>query len=182
MENTLFYFYSTIPQVLAAIIALVFVFVIFKLQEFDKIIDIQCKDFAGTLGNNVSLSTNWQDLGTGKSFMTNYLTKYFGGITLLMDKICNEREEDNKKAVERLRKISAKTKAIEKQRKSLINNAKFLCAYGFFIIIASISTIHFIKIIALDCKVINILFGLFITLTVVSLIWVYRILSVSLNK
>ena len=182
MENTLLYFYSTIPQVLAAIIALVFVFVIFKLQDFDKIINIQCSNFARTLGNNVSSGTNWQDLGTGGSFMTNYLAKYFVGISELMDKICSEREKDNKYVVEKLRKILTKTKVIEKQRKTIIINAKLLCAFGFLIIISSISTIHFVKAIALNCNTINTLFVIFITMTAVSLIWVYRILSVSLNK
>jgi hypothetical protein len=182
MENTLLYFYSTIPQVLAAIIALVFVFVIFKLQDFDKIINIQCTNFARTLGNNVTSITNWQDLGTGGTFMSNYLAKYFKGISELMDKICSERENDNKHAVEQLRKISTKTKAIEKQRKAMIISAQLLCAFGFLIIIGSISTIHFVKTIATDCNTINILFVIFITLTAVSLIWVYMILSVSLNK
>ena len=100
MENILLYFFSTIPQVLAAIIALIFVFVTLKLQELDKLIDIQCMNFAEILGSNVTYSINWQRLQSSGLFMSNYRAKYFIGISNIMEAICAEREKDNKHAVE----------------------------------------------------------------------------------
>lgn len=184
MENTLLYFYSTIPQVLAAIIALIFVFVSFKLQDFDKMAEIQSSNFAKILGNNVkpSIFRNWQDLGSSIPFMTSFKLKYFKNISTLMNKICDEREKDDKIEVEKLRRILTETIAIEKQRRSLISNSRNLCAFGFSIIIGSIIIIHFVNNFSSNNLIINLLFVVFILLTGTCLFFVYKILSYSLKN
>ena len=184
MENTLLYFFSTIPQVLAAIIALVFIFVLFKLQSFEKPIDALCQKFAAILGNNVTDSTEWQRLGSGGKFMTNYTAKYFTGISKIMRTICTERAADKKHegVVSNLRKIADKTEIFERQRQKIIYKTKYLCIIGFTTIIGSLIIIPFAKSIDGKCFLMNIFFVLFIVLTTITLIWVYIIMSSSLKS
>lgn len=182
MENALLYFFSTIAQVLAAVIALVFVFIIFKFQDFDKAIDVLCKDFASILGNNVTNGFNWQRLGTSGEFMTNYKSKYFTGMSNIMDKICNERDVDNKEAVDHLKKVLDKTRLLEDNRLKIIGGVKFICLLGFSLIIASILLIPFVKNISINCILMDSLIFGFIILTAISLLRVYKLLSISLTR
>jgi len=181
MENALLYFYSTIPQVLAAIIALVFIFVLFKLQSFEKAIDALCHDFAAILGNNVTAVTNWQRIQSGGKFMTNYKAKYFTGIAKIMRAICTERKSDNEHAVVNLGKIATKTESVERQRRKIINQTKYLCIIGFTTIIGSLIIIPFANNIDDKDGLMIIFFVVFIVLTTTTLIWVYRIISSSLK-
>ena len=181
MENSLLYFFSTIPQVLAAVIALVFVFVLFRLQSLDKVLDALSTDFAAILGNNVTQGDNWQRLGSAGKFMRNYKSKYFEEISTLMDKICNERKRDNKNAVEKLSEIQKNAQKIESSRNKLVQNTKHLSLLGFSIIIISLSLIPFVKFIDGNCYLMNSLFLLLIVLTAIYLFWIYRILTISLN-
>ena len=114
------YFFSTLPQILAAIIALVFIFVFFKLQNIDKEIAVICRSFASTLGNNATPIRNWQDLGSGRLFMDKYLSQDFNNISALMFATCVERETDNKDATVRLRKIADKVLEIENKKHTII--------------------------------------------------------------
>ncbi|PKP32077.1 MAG: hypothetical protein CVT99_06310 [Bacteroidetes bacterium HGW-Bacteroidetes-16] len=185
MENSILYFFSTIPQVFAAIIALVFVFVFFKLQGFDKSLDVVCTDFAGVLGSNVSQIFSWQRLGSGSTFMTNYKAKYFSNISEVMIKVCSERESDkesNQQAVRNLIKLKDKAVHIESDKSTLIKSTKSFCIFSFSLIISSLSVIPFTKCIESNYLFLDNLFFLFILLSVFAFIWVYRILSVSLKK
>lgn len=181
MENTLLYFYSTIPQVLAAIIAFVFIFVLFRFQSFEKAIDALCYDFSAKLGNNVTDAVNWQRLGFSIKFMKNYKAKYFTGISKIMRTICIERKDDNKNAVLGLKNIADKIEIIEIKRKKIIDKTKYLCIISFTTIIGSLIIIPFAKNIVGINILMNIFFVVFIALTTTTLIWVYKIISSSLN-
>ncbi len=182
MENELLYFFSTLPQILAAIVALVFIFVFFKLQNIDKETAVICRSFASTLGNNATTIRNWQDLGSGRLFMDKYLSQNFNNISALMFATCDEREIDNKDATVRLRKVADKVYAIELSKLELIKNVKMLSFFSFFVIISSLVVIPFINLINSNFIVTYSFFGAFIIFAIICLLGVYLILSNALKN
>jgi len=71
MEQIIYYTFSTIPQVLGAIIALLGVFVIFKIQHNHKILDGQTKYFYEIIKENKFLKLN-KDLVLESNIKKNY--------------------------------------------------------------------------------------------------------------
>ena len=181
MESELLYFFSTMPQIISAIVALVFVFVFFKLQSINKEINVLCRKFTAILGNNATLPRNWQDLGSGPEFMNNYLSENFKDISAIMYRICEEREKDNKNATDKLKTEADKVSLIEKHTSSLIKNTKNLALFSFFLIIASLSIIPFVKVVNSNCLWTYLLFSVFTIFIVIDLLGVYLILSKSLK-
>jgi len=181
MENELFYFFSTLAQVLAAIIALVFVFILFKLQNFDKEIAAFCRSFASTLGSNVTSSRTWQNIGSGSLFMDKFLSQDFYDISSLMHTVCNERENDNKNLVQKLKGIANNVSKVEKEKQKLINKIKHLTIVSFFVIVGSLSIIPIVKFINVSYLFTISLMLIFILLLIFILIKVFFILSKSLN-
>lgn len=182
MENVILYFFSTIPQILAAIIALVFIFVLYKLQSSEKIIDALCNEFELILGNNVTLGFSWQRLGSSVKFMRNHKAKNFNCISKIMLSIFEEHisEKDNK-SVFKLKSIASKTSMIENKNSKIIKKTKLLCLIGFITIISSLVVIPFTKEIDGNRFLMNSLFIIFILSTIYILKIVYDIMTNSLN-
>ena len=176
MENEMLYFFSTIPQILAAIIALVFVFL--KLQNIDKSISVICRGFAGILGRNV-FPFNWQDLGSGYIFMGKYKSQDFNNISSIMFTTRKERENDNKMEADRLKKIVEKVLDIESKKNNLIKRTKYLTIFSFIVIVTSLSIIPFIKVIILSNFWTYFLVFLFILVSIIIFIGIYLIFSKS---
>lgn len=182
MENILLYFFSTIPQVLSALLAFVFIFVMFKMSEFEKVIDIYCSNFAEVLGNG----PNWQKLSEGSKFMSNYKSKYYKGISKIMLENYDAKKDKHKDSsfahlLPEMKRIIEKTQRIEGKRGKLVFFSKLLCGIGLCTILSCISIFPFLKCIIVNYNLMIFLFVLFIILVSTIFVIIYNIVSQSLN-
>ncbi|MDD4000818.1 MAG: hypothetical protein PHX62_08025 [Bacilli bacterium] len=194
MDDPLLYFYSTIPQIIAAIIAFIFVFVIFKLQDYDKIKQVKCFNFNDELGTYLSSFSNKKKcsgdlLHSIRSLHTQYSIGYFKDISDLMAKICEEfhnkkegEEGHPKSIITKLETITDNTRIIDEVRESLISRSIWICLYGFVLIIGSIVVLYFVKSIFLKPCLSLVLFIFFIVSASVFFALVFRLLVVSLKN
>lgn len=176
MENTLLYFYSTIPQVLAAIIALVIVLVFFKLQQFDKGDENLCSFFIHTFRNE-----DYYNSILARNFVVRYESKYFVQITDVMDEICMDVKNHYPSMFKKLTNIATESRQYDIKRRSIIKNAKNLSYFGFIVITGSILMIPIVNIISINCLIMNFLFVVFILVTAILLRLVYKLLSITLE-
>ena len=87
MENSLYYTFSTIAQVLAAFIALSGVFVIFKIQEFKRIMFLQVQYFYNYLNgvNGMFISSFHDCPSIATNLKTLHISESLGGMLEEMD-------------------------------------------------------------------------------------------------
>lgn len=188
MDSSLLYFYSTIPQIVAAIIAFIFVFVIFKLQDYDKYKQVQCSNFLERITQYIRYNKSLSfDFSKKNELQTKYQIGYLKDVTGLMTDLCDDirninEDFPNKLSSQKLETITSSTRKIEEMKKSLISWSIWICAYGFFVIICSIVVLYFVKLICLHNHLSMSLFICFIILTSIFLALVLRLLIVSLRN
>lgn len=187
MDDPLLYFYSTIPQIIAAIIAFIFVFVIFKLQDYDKIKQVKCASFLEELTRYLSIHK--ASVFGLCNLQTNYQVGYYKDISDQMTEICKELHNKEKgddgqqKAYGlKLETITDNTRIIDEVRESLISRSIWICLYGFVLIIGSIVVLYFVKSIFLKPCLSLVLFIFFIVSASVFFALVFRLLVVSLKN
>lgn len=188
MDASLLYFYSTIPQIVAAIIAFIFIFVIFKLQDYDKSKQVKCSNFLEELTQYIRYNKILSfDFSKTKDLQTIFQIGYLKEITGLMTDICEDIRKikddlPKKSLIQKLETITYTTRKIDEMKKSLISWSIWLCAYGFILIICSTVVLYFVKLICLNDCLSMILFICFIILTSIFLALVLRLLIVSLRN
>ncbi len=151
MENSLYYTFSAIAQVLAAFIALSGVFVIFKIQELRKIMFLQVQYFYNYLnGVKGMFIGSFHDCPTiAVDLKTLHRSECLGGMLEEMDKILvNEHVKiaPELKSLTRMRNVFV---SIDRRRKMLLKYTKVSIISGVLTIFFSLMILPFVP--EIDC-------------------------------
>jgi hypothetical protein len=140
MENSLYYTFSTISQVLAAFIALSGVFVIFKIQELKKMMFLQVQYFYNYLnGVKGILIGSFHDCPTiAVELKTLHKSECIGGMLEEMDKILENEHVKVAFELKSLKRMRDVFQHIDKRRRQLILLTKASIVSGILTIFLSI--------------------------------------------
>lgn len=166
MENSLYYTFSTIPQILSAFIALSGVFLIFKIQEFKKMQFLQVQHFYAYL-NGVSgmFIGSFHDCPTiAVTLKTLHKSECLGGMLREMDSILEDSNVKKAPELKSLTRMRNTFKNIDKVRKRLLLLAKISIISGIFTIFLSVSILPFVSQISCNQSIILYVIGLLGTL------------------
>jgi hypothetical protein len=166
MENSLYYTFSTIPQILSAFIALSGVFLIFKIQEFKKMQFLQVQHFYAYL-NGVSgmIIGSFHDCPTiAVTLKTLHKSECLGGMLKEMDSILEDSNVKKAPELKSLTRMRNTFKNIDKVRKQLLLLAKISIISGIFTIFLSVSILPFVSQISCNQSIILYVIGLLGTL------------------
>lgn len=141
MENSLYYTFSTIPQILSAFIALSGVFLIFKIQELKKTQFLQVQHFYNYLnGVKGMFIGSFHDCPTiAVDLKVLHKSECLGGMLEEMDSILNDSNVKTAPEFKSLSKMRNVFYNIDKKRKQLINFAKISIISGIITIFISIA-------------------------------------------
>lgn len=141
MENSLYYTFSTIPQILSAFIALSGVFLIFKIQELKKTQFLQVQHFYNYLnGVKGMFIGSFHDCPTiAVDLKVLHKSECLGGMLDQMDSILNDPNVKTAHEFQSLSKMRNVFYKIDRKRKQLINLAKISMISGIITIFISIA-------------------------------------------
>jgi hypothetical protein len=170
MENSLYYTFSTLPQILAAFIALSGVFLIFKINEFKKMQFLQVQHFYNFLnGVKGMFIGSFHDCPTiAVTLKTLHKSECLGGMLYEMDSILNDpnvKKAHERKSLQRMRDTFYK---IDKRRKNLLSLAKISIISGILTIFLSILILPIVP--TITCNQSFILYAIGLTGTVISIL------------
>lgn len=152
MENSLYYTFSTIPQILAAFNALSGVFLIFKIQEFKKMQFLQVQYFYNYLnGVKGMFIGSFHDCPTiAVTLKTLHKSECLGGMLDEMDSILNDSNVKNAPELASLTRMRNIFANIDKVRKNLLYLAKISILSGIITIFFSIFILPIVP--QINCK------------------------------
>ena len=169
MENSLYYTFSTIPQVLAAFIALSGVFLIFKIHEYKKMQLLQVQYFYNYL-NGVTGLTPGSFHGCpniAATLKTLHKSECLGGMLAEMDTILNDMNVKKSSEEKSLKRMRNTFKNIDKVRRQLLLLAKISIISGIFTIFISVLILPYIP--KISCSQSIVLYVIGITGTLLSI-------------
>lgn len=166
MENSLYYTFSTIPQILAAFIALSGVFLIFKIQEFKKMQFLQVQHFYAYLnGVKGMFIGSFHDCPTiAVTLKTLHKSECLGGMLVEMDSILGDSNVKKAPELKSLKRMRNTFYNIDKTRRLLLLFAKISIISGVFTIFLSVLILPFVPQINCNQSVILYIIGIFGTL------------------
>lgn len=141
MENSLFYTFSTVAQVLASFVALSGAFVIFKIQELKNLQLVQAKyfyNYSNNLANNSPYSSFHDCPSIVANLKTLHESNYLGGMSEEMKKILQDESVSKTPEFEHLEKIKDKFDNVDVFRRKIICSAKVSAITGIFTIFFSL--------------------------------------------
>lgn len=170
MENSLYYTFSTIPQILAAFIALSGIFLIFKIQEFKKMQFLQVQHFYAYL-NGVSgmFIGSFHDCPTiAVTLKTLHKSECLGGMLEEMDSILADANVKKAQELKSLTRMRNTFNNIDKTRRQLLFFAKTSIISGIFVIFLSILILPVVQHINCNQSIILYITGILGTLLSIS--------------
>ena len=152
METSLYYTFSTIPQILAAFIALSGVFLIFKIQELKKMQFLQVQYFYNYLnGVRGMIIGSFHDCPSiAVTLKTLHKSECLGGMLQEMDSILNDTNVKNAPELNSLKRMRNVFCNIDKIRNQLLFLARISIISGIITILFSVLILPFVPVITCD--------------------------------
>ena len=152
METSLYYTFSTIPQILAAFIALSGVFLIFKIQELKKMQFLQVQYFYNYLnGVRGMIIGSFHDCPSiAVTLKTLHKSECLGGMLQEMDSILNDTNVKNAPELNSLKRMRNVFCNIDKIRSQLLFLARISIISGIITILFSVLILPFVPVITCD--------------------------------